>query len=247
MSYREFEKLDISDTEEDLFASPSNPPRQHQRSHSNSKSQPQDNHSGDSQYDAEAQRNSALTKELEQLRQTNTVIEDLISSLSVAKSNMSTVSTTVTSASSLLNTWTRILSQTEHNQRLILDPSWKGASQDLVDAENEVILRKQAAERRAAEEARRREEARIKAENEERARQAGTATRGVGRGRGRSRVQSSGYGRITPGASGGSNYVGVGGQGGLQRSRSQIGRGTSSSTRGGVGSSSTRGTGRGLR
>jgi DASH complex subunit Duo1 len=110
-----------------------------------------------------------------------------------------TVSRTVTSASTLLNTWTRILSQTEHNQRLILNPNWRGASQDLADIENEAVLKAQAAERRAAEEERRREEARRRAEDEERQRQAGTATRvrgarsrgrGVGRGGG---VSSTGY------------------------------------------------------
>src|ERR1700722_16509223 len=99
-----------------------------------------------------------------------------------------TVSRTVTSASTLLNTWTRILSQTEHNQRLILDPNWQGASQDIQDMENEVVLKAQAQERRAAEEEKRREEARRRAEDEERQRQAGSVTRGArgtrGRGRG---------------------------------------------------------------
>ncbi len=106
---------------------------------------------------------------------------------------MQTVSKTVDNASALLNTWTRILSQTEHNQRLILNPDWKGATQDLVDLENETLQKQQEAERRAAEAERRREEAQRKAEDEERRRAAGTATysttRGVGRGvtRGRAR------------------------------------------------------------
>ena len=245
MSYREFEKLDISDTEADLFASPSKSPRPSRQQPSRHQ-ESSNTGNGDSQYDAEAARDATLRKELDSLRHTNTVIEDLISSLSVAKSNMSTVSSTVNSASTLLQTWTRILSQTEHNQRLLLNPEWKGASQDMIDAENEVVMRKQAAERRAAEEARRREEARIKAENEERARAAGTATvsRGGTRGRGRARVQSSGYGRITPGTTS-SGYVGVGGQTGLGRTSSQIGRGTSSSSRGVRGS--TRGSTRGVR
>lgn len=134
----------------------------------------------------------------------------------------------MSSASTLLNTWTRILSQTEHNQRLILNPNWQGASQDVVDIGNEAVLKAQAAERRAAEEERRREDARRRAEDEERQRQAGTnVTRGT-RGRGRGSVRgvrgtSSGYGRITPSTTG--------------RAGSGIGRGIGS----------TRGRGRGVR
>lgn len=84
-------------------------------------------------------------------------------------------------SSALLNTWTRILSQTEHNHRLIQDPAWKGATQDLLDIEAEAIQKQQAAERRALEEQRKREEAKRRAEEEERKRQAGTAasTRGT--------------------------------------------------------------------
>jgi len=89
-----------------------------------------------------------------------------------------TVSRTVTSASTLLNTWIRILSQTEHNQRLILNPNWQGSVQDVADMENDAVMRAQAAERRAAEEERRKEAAKQRAEDEERARQAGTVVRG---------------------------------------------------------------------
>lgn len=111
------------------------------------------------------------------------------------------MSKTVENASTLLNTWTRILSQTEHNQRLILNSNWKGATQDLVDAENEVLEKQREAERRAAEMERRREEARRKAEEEERQKLAGPSTRGTTtrgsravRGRGLVRGGSSGYG-----------------------------------------------------
>ncbi|ELR02642.1 hypothetical protein GMDG_05603 [Pseudogymnoascus destructans 20631-21] len=181
------EKLDISDTEEDLFASPSRSPR--------ATSFPKPAVAAataeaprESRYDAEAARTATLQRELASLQDTNAAIEGVIASLESARGSMGTVSTTVTSASTLLNTWTRMLGQTEHNQRLLLDPNWKGASQDLVDAENEVVMRAQAAERRAAEEARRREEARAKAEEEERVRLAGGTTRGrVSRGRGRGR------------------------------------------------------------
>lgn len=125
------------------------------------------------------------------------------------------VSQTVTNASTLLNTWTSILSQTEHSQRLILNPNWKGATQDLQDIENDALQKQRAAERRAAEEERRREDLRRRVEEREQARQAGTtitrgpSTRGTrGRGRGAPRGGSSTYGQgsssSTPGTRGGS-------------------------------------------
>ena len=107
----------------------------------------------------------------------------------------------MSNASTLLNTWTRILSQTEHNQRLILDTNWKGATQDLLDAEAATIQKQQAAERRAAEEERRREEARRRAEDEERKRQAGTAAPRATRGARPRSVRGVGVGRGAAGAS----------------------------------------------
>jgi hypothetical protein len=131
---------------------------------------------------------------------------------------MKTVSRTVSSASTLLNTWIRILSQTEHNQRLILNPNWKGASADVADMENETVLKAQAAERKAAEEERRREDARRRAEDEERQRQAGTAVRGTRGTRGRGR----GVGRS--GGISGTGYVASGSSSTTSRGTSQIGR-----------------------
>jgi uncharacterized membrane protein YgcG len=141
-----------------------------------------------------------------------------------------TVSRTVTSASTLLNTWIRILSQTEHNQRLILNPNWQGASADVADIENEMVLKAQAAERRAAEEERRREEARRRAEDEERQRQAGTAVRGARGTRGRGRGRGTGRGSSLSGsgyvAGGGSSSLSGGSRGSQAgRTGTSIGRG----------------------
>ncbi|TVY73532.1 DASH complex subunit duo1, partial [Lachnellula suecica] len=183
MSTPDIGKLDLSDSDtEDLFASPS------KASKLAAKTNPkpvEGQRNGESKYDAEQAREAALKRELEGIRSINEVVEGVVSSLECAKGNMDTVSRTVTSASTLLNTWTRILSQTEHNQRLILNPNWQGASQDISDMENEVVLKAQAAERRAAEEERRREEAKRRAEDEERQRQAGTSVRGARGTRGR--------------------------------------------------------------
>lgn len=91
------------------------------------------------------------------------------------------VSRTVSNASTLLNTWTRILSQTEHNQRLILDPTWKGATNDLAEIEAEALRKQQEEARKAAEEEERKEELRRRREEEELRRKlpASASTRGT--------------------------------------------------------------------
>ncbi|RDW88904.1 hypothetical protein BP6252_00936 [Coleophoma cylindrospora] len=218
-------KLDFSDSDSsDLLRSPSRIQKSKPKD-----SKPTNQRSGESKYDSEQARETALQRELEGVRSINEVLEGVLSSLECAKGNMDAVSRTVTSASTLLNTWTRILSQTEHNQRLILNTNWQGASQDVIDMENETVLKAQAAERRAAEEERRREEAKRKAEDEERQRQAGTAVRGTrgrgrGRGLGRGSVSSSGYGQSSlrgssqaPGRGGTGIARGIGGTRGRAR------------------------------
>lgn len=191
----------------------------------------------ESRYSTEESRNAALRKELDSVRNVNKVIEDVVESLQKAKNNMNTVSRTVHNASTLLQTWTRILSQTEHNQRLILNRSWQGATQDLADIENESIQRQHAAERREIEEQARREAAARKAEAEERRRQEAAAKPGTkGRGRGR----GTRGGSVTASSSG---YVSVGGQGGRGAARG----GSTAGSRGGSGiGRGLRGRGRGL-
>ncbi|KAG7009419.1 hypothetical protein G7Y79_00002g005340 [Physcia stellaris] len=173
--------LHLSDTDtEDLFASPSHvEQKKAQKSKrlvsentqipktpaSSSKPNPT---SGESKYDTEEAREAALRKELAGIRNINQVVEGVIESLDKSKSNMDSLSGTVTNACTLLQTWTRILSQTEHNQRLILNPSWHGATQDIADMENETILKQQEKERRDIEEAQRREASARKAEEDER-------------------------------------------------------------------------------
>ncbi|KAK9426433.1 putative DASH complex subunit Duo1-domain-containing protein [Seiridium unicorne] len=133
-----------------------------------------------------ATREEALERELHGVRNINELLEGVIGTLERAKGNMGTVSQTVNTASTLLNTWTKILSQTEHNQKLILNPDWKGASEDLREIENEERLRQAALERRAMEEERRRTEAERKRAEEERRREtpssAAPGTRGTVRG-----------------------------------------------------------------
>ncbi|KAH8146320.1 uncharacterized protein LAJ45_09763 [Morchella importuna] len=93
-------------------------------------------------------RDDALRAELAGVRKINSVIEGVVASLDKAKDNMETVSQTVANANTLLDLWIRILSQTEHTQRLLLSGHWQGATQDLDDIEAEAVNKAQEAERR---------------------------------------------------------------------------------------------------
>ena len=200
---------DAEDTE-DLFASPSMPTKSRRPEQGLEKFNFQPpNDPPDTEEDHTAAHEASLRRELASVRTMNQIISGVVDSLEKAKTNMETVSATVSNASNLLTTWTRILSQTEHNQRLILNSRWQGASQDIADGENEVILRRQEKERREAEQASR-EEARAKEKEEEDRRRMteGPTTKGP-RGRGR------GVGRAV-GRAAGNGYVGVGGQGGVR-------------------------------
>ncbi|KAI4857453.1 hypothetical protein E4T45_01050 [Aureobasidium sp. EXF-8846] len=174
-------------------------------------------------------REAALRKELESVRQINKVIEDVVASLEKAKGNMDNVNRTVHSASTLLDTWTRILSQTEHNQRLLLNPNWQGATQDVQDIENESFVRQQQAERRAAEEQARRDAAQRRAEEEERKKSAPPPAIRGSKLRGRVSTASSRLTRQPSSASATSTstpgYVGIGGQGGRGRGVPRAGSG----------------------
>ena len=238
----DLDSLSLSDSDrddtEDLFASPFVPSKKPKavqgQETSGQRPPPPPSPTPESYEDALANHEQALKRELSSLRTMNQVISGVVESLDKAKSNVETVSATVSNASQLLTTWTRILSQTEHNQRLILNPQWQGASQDLADAESEELLRRQDKERREAEEARRIEAREREREEEERRRMTEAATPKGPRGRGRGRGTVRGTGRVGSGG-----YVGVGGQGGI---RGTATRGAPSSTRG---TATSRGTFRG--
>ncbi|KAL5357800.1 DASH complex subunit Duo1-domain-containing protein [Aspergillus floccosus] len=200
----EMDHLQLSDEDtEDLWNSPSQraPKYSHPSPHPPSTTPPlRSSHEADTLFDQQEAREAALRNELQNVRNINQVIESLLTSLDHAKGNMDNVSRTVDSASTLLNTWTRILSQTEHNQRLILNPNWQGAVQDVADMENEELLKQQAAEKRERELQQQREAAARRAEEEERKRALVAGPRGT-RGTTRGRVvRSTGLGR-TPSVS----------------------------------------------
>ncbi|KAF2745480.1 hypothetical protein M011DRAFT_406597 [Sporormia fimetaria CBS 119925] len=227
---------DISDA---LFDTPAaaKSQRGRARDHDGDSAAPDKVRGKESHYTAEEAREAQLRQELQSVRDVNKVIEGVVESLKKARDNMDTVSQTVHNASTLLQTWTRILSQTEHNQRLILNPQWQGASQDLVDVQNEEVQRQQAAQRREAEEQARREAAARRADEERRKSEA-PATRG-GRGRVRSALGSRRGGTASSSSVGSSGQTGTGGGRGLGRTAasstragSNIGRGMRGRSRG---------------
>ncbi len=238
----DLESLSLSDTDaddtEDLFASPSVPPNKPRVSHRSKTSQSAPPTAlPENEEDALAVHEASLRRELSSLRNMNQIVSGVIESLEKAKTNMGSVCATVSNASTLLKTYTRILSQTEHNQRLILNPQWQGASQDIADGENEEVLRRQEKERREAEETRRVEAREREREEEERRRMTEGATPKASRVRGR----ASGRG---PSRGGSSGYVGVGGQGGRRTTRG-AGSGTTPARATGIGRGVARGRVRG--
>ncbi|KAK5117961.1 hypothetical protein LTR62_004005 [Meristemomyces frigidus] len=229
-------KLSLED-DEDLFESPESGATTQKHTPKSNVSSAQKQHQAQPHTSSDEAREARLQSELNRIREINRVIESVTSSLAKAKQNMGTVQRTVESASTLLGTWTRILSQTEHNQRLILNPRWQGATRDVEEMEQEDVSRRREVERRGVEDARRREETARRAEEEEERRRTQSSVGASGRG-GRTRG-SRGMG------TGGRGHVGVGGQTGR-------GRGTAGSSGRGSGigrgsaSGGTRGRGRGL-
>jgi hypothetical protein len=213
--------------------------------------------------DATRDPEAGLRRELAGVRAINEAVEGMLATLERTRTNMSvsrstaahglpsrsrprwltpprqTVSGTIGDASTLLSTWTRILSQTEHNQRLILDPAWRGATHDVAELEAEAARQQlaqqqqqQLAERRAYEEQqqRRREEEERRRAAAERGRGGVADARGRRAGAARGRGRPSGIGRGAAGRGAASAAAAAAGQqqhgeGGVVRSRSIIGRG----------------------
>ncbi|PHH59814.1 hypothetical protein CDD81_2553 [Ophiocordyceps australis] len=176
---------------------------------------------------------AALRQELESIRNMNESVEGILATLGRAGGNMEVVSQTVRNASTLLDTWSRILSQTEHNQRLLLHPGWQGATEDLAEQEAEELERQRAAERKAAQEEERREELRRRRQEEEDGRLLGASASSRGaRGASRTRgTTSRGATRSRTTTSSRYGYTGA-----RSRAAASSGRGASGTSRGEVAS-----------
>lgn len=238
------------DDDSSLLDAQSNPPDDsiwdfpaHTKNESSNAQKPSDKHgpSGKPTYEQLEAREQELRRELDHVRKVNQAIEGVIESLGKAKNNMTTVNKTVNAASTLLNTWTRILSQTEHNQRLILDPEWQGASQDIADMEEEAQEKQRTAQRREAEEQERKTAAARRAEEEEKRKADAMASKPTRiTTRGSSRIGYSSRGTARSGSASGSatsstntSYVQMGGTG-TRRGTSTGGTGPSRRTTTGI-------------
>lgn len=225
MATPHLDDLSLSDSDPDaLFDSPDTKHRKQKDKEKPPAATEHANRVPESRYGTEEARENSLRTELDSIRNINKVVEDVVASLEKAKANMGTVNSTISHSQTLLQTWTRILSATEHNQRLILNPNWHGATQDLADIESEEVQKQAAAERRHAEEQARREEVARRAEEEERRKAVVAQTRG--------RRGSSSYGRVTRGR--------------VANGSSRTGTGTSSTSSGYSAQTSTRGPTRGI-
>ncbi|KTW30221.1 hypothetical protein T552_00699 [Pneumocystis carinii B80] len=93
-----------------------------------------------------SERDSTLLKELNGVKNLNKVIEKVIGGLLKAQKDMENVDEAVKDVDKLLEKWIKILNQTEHTQRLILNKKWHGATKDILDAENEALKMKEQGE-----------------------------------------------------------------------------------------------------
>ncbi|KAL1408439.1 hypothetical protein Q8F55_005251 [Vanrija albida] len=137
---------------------------------------------------AAASRDERLRASLAELRAMNGVFDGFLTSLENAKAHNERLATRVNETRTLLDTYVRLVGQTHHTQRLLLNPKWTGAAGDaaaLAAAEAARIAAAEEAARVAEEE---RAAAQRRAEEEEeaarRAEAAKAASRGAPRGRG---------------------------------------------------------------
>ncbi|CAN6672180.1 hypothetical protein TRVA0_045S01244 [Trichomonascus vanleenenianus] len=104
-------------------------------------------------------RNRILEAELEQVRQVNDVMEGVIESIETAELNLGTVLQTAKNADKLLDMWIKIMSQTEHTQKLLFTPQWQGSTKDdELQHEREIILAQKREQQRLEQERKRKEE-----------------------------------------------------------------------------------------
>lgn len=88
-----------------------------------------------------------MEEELAQVQRLNGVMRRTINTCDRAAGNMEMLLQTVGNADRLLDMWTRMLSQAEYTQRLLLDERWEGASKDAADMEAEAMARQNATDR----------------------------------------------------------------------------------------------------
>lgn len=101
-----------------------------------------------------------LEVELHTVQMYNQLIEGIVSTIGHAEHNVESMLEATRRADALLNAWVKILSYTEHAQKLLHDPQWQGISKDNeLQAEREKLLEQKRAKERAEKERREREAA----------------------------------------------------------------------------------------
>lgn len=115
------------------------------------------------------QRHKALVAELDQVSSVNQVITQVSRTIDKASNDVNTMAVATANANQLLELWVRVLSQTEHNYRLLSNSQWQGASRDqqLMAEKEEEKLRKKEQER--LEQERLREQAEVRLQREKQA------------------------------------------------------------------------------
>ncbi|KDE05911.1 hypothetical protein MVLG_03724 [Microbotryum lychnidis-dioicae p1A1 Lamole] len=119
--------------------------------------------------EAEIKRVHQLRAEKDGLRDMNGMLGDMVNSIKGVETKLKTFSNNATTTHELLDLYSRLSSQAEHTQNLLLDPQFRGASADAAvrEAQQAEALRiQQEEEERVQREAREREEARLMMEQE---------------------------------------------------------------------------------
>ncbi|KAA8916553.1 hypothetical protein TRICI_001307 [Trichomonascus ciferrii] len=106
------------------------------------------------------ERQQTLEAELEQVRQTNDVMDGVNEAIEKAENDLDVVLNTVQNTDKLLDMWVKILSQTEHTQKLLFDSNWQGLTRDdELQAEREAALARKREQERILQEKRQQQDA----------------------------------------------------------------------------------------
>ncbi|SCZ94790.1 BZ3500_MvSof-1268-A1-R1_Chr12-1g03660 [Microbotryum saponariae] len=119
--------------------------------------------------EAEIKRVHQLRAERDGLRDMNGMLGDMVNSIKGVETKLKTFSNNATTTHELLDLYSRLSSQAEHTQNLLLDPEFRGASADAAVREArqaEALRIQQEEEERVQRVAREREEARLMREQQ---------------------------------------------------------------------------------
>lgn len=71
-------------------------------------------------------RQEALDKELQQLKQINHIVGDIITSVRTTHENLGTTNESMENTNKLVDQWIRILSQADYTKEMLLNLDWQG-------------------------------------------------------------------------------------------------------------------------